>query len=69
MFMASSEECRRFGEKLWAASCRCGNLVEFDLDYMDAVEFWAQPNVASRMRKIDGYVVRVEGLVYSKGRR
>jgi uncharacterized C2H2 Zn-finger protein len=68
MFMASTQRVRRVGEKLWAAGCRCGNVVEFDLDYMDPVELWAQPNVASRMKKIDGYAVRVDGLVYSKGR-
>ena len=30
---------------------------------MDPVELWAQPNVAYRMRKIEGYAVRVEGLI------
>jgi hypothetical protein len=33
---------------------------------MDPVDLWAQPNVANRMRKIDGYEVRVEGLAYTK---
>lgn len=30
------------------------------------VELGAQPNVANRMTKIDGYTVRVEGLTYAK---
>lgn len=34
---------------------------------MDPVELWAQPNVANRMREIEGYAVRVEGLTYAKG--
>jgi hypothetical protein len=67
MFMASSERARRVAEKLWGTRCRCGNVVEFDFDYMDPVELWAQPNVADRMKKIDGYALRVEGLTYSKG--
>ena len=32
----------------------------------DPFELWAQPNVAYRMRKIDGYPVRVERLTYAK---
>jgi hypothetical protein len=65
--MASAEKARRVAEKLWGTRCRCGNIVEFDFDYMDPVELWAQPNVADRMKKIDGYAVRVEGLTYAKG--
>ena len=34
---------------------------------MDPVELWAQPNVANRIGKIDGYAMRVEGLTYAKG--
>jgi hypothetical protein len=55
------------GEAL-GTRCRCGNIIEFDFDYLDPVELWAQPNVANRMREIDGYAVRVEGLTYSKSR-
>jgi hypothetical protein len=66
MFMASTVKARRVGEKLWATRCRCRNVVEFDFDYMEPVEIWVQPNVADRMRKIDGYAVRVEGLTFSK---
>jgi len=68
MFMASTMKARRVGEKLWSTRCRCGNFIEFDFEYMDSVELWAQPNVANRIRKIEGYPVRVEGLTYSKGR-
>jgi hypothetical protein len=69
MFMASAQKSIRLREKLWGTKCKCGNVIEFDFDYMDPVEFWAQPNVASRMKKIDGYPVRVEGLTYSKLQR
>jgi hypothetical protein len=68
MFMASTLKSRKVGEKLWGTRCRCGNIIEFDFDYLDPVELWAQPNVANRMREIDGYAVRVEGLTYSKSR-
>ncbi|MDA4134317.1 MAG: hypothetical protein OK441_01960 [Thaumarchaeota archaeon] len=68
MFMASTLKSRRVGEKLWGTRCKCGNIIEFDFDYLDPVELWAQPNVANRMREIDGYAVRVEGLTYAKGR-
>jgi len=68
MFMASTLKSRRVGEKLWGTRCRCGNIIEFDLDYLDPLELWAQPNVANRMREIEGYAVRVEGLTYSKSR-
>ena len=64
MFMASTLKSKRVGEKLWGTRCRCGNIVEFDFDYLDPVELWAQPNVANSMREIDGYAVRVEGLTY-----
>jgi uncharacterized C2H2 Zn-finger protein len=66
MFMASPEKSRRTGEKLWWTRCRCGNVIEFDFDYMDHVQLWAKPNVADRMRKIEGYPVRVDGLTYAK---
>ncbi len=52
------------GEKRRGVRCVCGNIIEWDMDYMDPVELWAQPNVANRIRKIDGYAVRVEGLTY-----
>ena len=67
MFMTSTDRAIRVAEKLWGARCRCGNVVEFDVDYMDPVGLWAQPNVADRMKKIDSYAVRVEGLTYAKG--
>ena len=67
MFMASTLKAIRVVEKLWGTRSRCGNVIEFDFDYMDPVELWAQPNVAYRMRKIEGYPVRVGGLTYAKG--
>jgi hypothetical protein len=66
MFMTSTLKARQVGERTWAARCRCRNFVEFSLDYMDPVNFWAQPNVANRMNKINDYEVRVEGLTYTK---
>jgi len=66
MFMVSTMKAQRVGEKLWGTRCRCGNIIEFDFDYLDPMHLWAQPNVANRMRKIEGYEVRVEGLTYSK---
>jgi len=66
MFMASTFRVIQVGERTWGTRCRCGNIIEFSFDYMDPVELWAQPNVANRIRKIDGYPVCVEGLTYSK---
>jgi hypothetical protein len=67
MFMASTAKAKQLGESLWGVKCKRGNIIEFCVDYMDPVELWAQPNVASRMKKIEGYALRVEGLAYSKG--
>jgi hypothetical protein len=66
MFMASTMNARRLGERRWGTMCRCGNVIEWNIDDMDPVELWAQPNLANRIRKIDGYAVRVEGLTYAK---
>ena len=67
MFMASTLKAPKVGERTWRARCRCGNVIEFCFDYMDPVELWMQPNIADRMWKIEGYVVRVEGLTYARG--
>ncbi|MDA4121825.1 MAG: hypothetical protein OK456_01440 [Thaumarchaeota archaeon] len=66
MFVVSTMKLRIVGEKLRSIRCRCGNIVHFDLDYMDPVQLWALPNVANRIRKIEGYALRVEGLTYSR---
>ena len=66
MFMVSTLKTSQLGERTWGTRCRCGNVIEFSFDYMDLVELWAQPNVASRLTKIDRYAVRVAGLTYSK---
>jgi hypothetical protein len=66
LFAVSLFKARRMGENLWGYTCRCGREIEWDMDYMDPMTFWAQPNIASRMRKIEGYQVRVEGLTYTK---
>jgi hypothetical protein len=67
MFVASTFKTRRMSENVWATKCvRCSNIIEFCMDYMEPVELWAQPNVANRIRKIDRYQIRVEGLTYSK---
>jgi hypothetical protein len=66
MFMASTLKAIRFGEKLCGTRCRFGNVIEFDFDYTDSVKLWAQPNVAYRTRKIEGYAVRVERQTYAK---
>lgn len=69
MFMASTFKLIRIGEGTWGTKCRCGNTVEFTMDYMESIELWAQPNITNRIRKIDHYNVRVEGLTYSKDMR
>lgn len=66
MFATSSFKALRVGEKLWGTRCRCGNIIEFDLEYMDRVQLKAQPHIADRIRKIENYRVQVEGLTYSK---
>ncbi len=66
MFATSMMKVRIIGETLRSTRCRCGNEVEFDLNYMDPVQLWAQPNVANRIRMIEGYIIRVQGLTYSK---
>jgi len=66
MFMASTFKVIQIGERCWGTRCRCGNIVEFGLDDMEPLQLWAQPNVASRIRKIERYQVRVEGMTYSK---
>ena len=66
MFMASTMKARQSGERRWGTRGRCGSVIEWNIDDMDPVELWAQPNLANRIRKIDGYAVRVEGLTYAK---
>jgi hypothetical protein len=68
MFLTSNAKARQVGEKQYGIRCRCGNIVEWDLDYLDPVDLWAEQNIANRMRKIESYAVRVEGLTYAKGR-
>jgi len=62
MFMASTFRVLQVGQRTWGTRCRCGEIIEFSTDYMDSVQLWAQPNVANRIRKIEGYRVHVEGL-------
>ncbi len=69
LFAVSMFKARRVGEKLYGYRCRCGNIVEWDMDYMDPVNFWAQPNIANRITKIEGYRVQVEGLTYTRETR
>ena len=67
MFTISTMKARQMDEKLWGTRCRCGNIIEFDMDYMDPVQLWTQPHIANRIRKIDNYRIEVEGLTYGKG--
>jgi uncharacterized C2H2 Zn-finger protein len=66
LFATSTYKTRQIGEQLWGIRCKCGNIIEFDLDYMDRVDLRAQPHIANRIRKIENYRVQVEGLTYTK---
>ena len=68
LFAASTERVKRMDEKLWGARCRCGNTIEFDLDYMDRVELVAQPHIANRIGNIENYRIQVDGLTYAVSR-
>ena len=65
LFAISMFKARRIGDDLYGYTCRCGTTIEWDMDYMDPVNLWAQPHVANRIRKIEDYRVQVEGLTYS----
>ena len=65
LFAISMFKARRIGETLYGYRCGCGNIIEWDMDYMDAVNVWAQPHIANRIRKIENYRIQVEGLTYS----
>ena len=68
LFAASTASAKRVGERLWSFTCRCGRSLDLDMEYMDRVELWAQPHVANRIEKIEGYRVNVEGLTYTPPR-
>ena len=69
LFAASTRTSTQVAERLWGARCRCGNVVEFDLDYMDQVQLSAQPHVADRIRNIGNYRIGVEGFIYERTSR
>jgi hypothetical protein len=67
LFAISTVKAKQISEKLWGTRCKCGNIIEFDLDYMDPVQLWAQPQIANRIKEIENYRIGVEGLTYAKG--
>jgi uncharacterized C2H2 Zn-finger protein len=69
LFAVSMSRAKQVSEKLFGYRCRCGNVVEWDMDYMDPVNLWAQPHVADRIRQIESYRVQVEGLTYARWTR
>ncbi len=56
-------------EKISAAMQGKPAVAEIERLLEDPVNFWAQPNIANRITKIEGYRVQVEGLTYSKRNR
>ncbi|MDA4122815.1 MAG: hypothetical protein OK456_06515 [Thaumarchaeota archaeon] len=69
LFMTTTAKGRQTGETSWSVRCKCGYGVAFDMNEMDPVQLWAQPQVASRIRKIHQYRLAVEGLASERAQR